>query len=123
MSYVEEPKLYASIITSIHSNPFIQSKGWVKGFSILNYGEQEEIIKILHDLQKDSIILGMEQLDSTIHIPGLGRFVLNKGRKEFVELMRDQPELGIDAIKAKVLTNYIDRFKQSKQKIKWKVVK
>lgn len=123
MSYVEEEKLYTSINDSLTSNPFTQTKKWVKGFSMLGHTDRLEVIKLIHDLQKDAIIIGMENLDETIHIPNLGRFVLNKGRKEFADLLVERPDMDLAEIKEKVVTNYINRFKQRKQKVKWKVAK
>ena len=122
MSYVEEDKMYSSVVTQIDKDPFIHTKKWMKGFSILSIAERTEIIKMIHDLQKDNIIVGMEQLDDSITIPSLGRFVLNKGRKEYVDLMVSNPEMHPDEIKEKVITNYINRKSQHKQKIKWKQV-
>ena len=120
MSYVEEDKMYSSVVTQIDKDPFIHTKKWMKGFSILSIAERTEIIKMIHDLQKDNIIVGMEQLDDNITIPSLGRFVLNKGRKEYVELMKEDNNLSHEEIQKIVVENFITRHKQNKQKKLWK---
>lgn len=120
MKTIDNEDIYKSVVNDIHGNPFIQTKRWMKGFSILSHTMKTDIIREFHDLQRDCIIDGMESLEDTIHLPSLGRFVLNKGRKEYVELMKEDNNLSHSEIQKIVVENFITRHKQNKQKKLWK---
>lgn len=116
--YIEEKDIYASIIKKLQENPFTRQPSWVRGF-LLNENKIE-ILALLHSLQKECIIDAMTSLDETIDLPGLGRFVLNASRKEFADILHENPQMEVEEIEKIVVENYINRKKQNKKKKSWK---